>query len=61
MKVNANTLKPGNIIEFEGRLCRYLKGDVSQPGKGGAFLNVLYATYIETGNKGQYTLQNSRV
>lgn len=50
MKVNANTLKPGNIIEFEGRLCRYLKGDVSQPGKGGAFLNA-YMRDIETGTK----------
>ncbi len=50
MKVNANTLKPGNILEYEGRLYRYITGDISQPGKGGSFVNVVMRD-IETGSK----------
>ena len=50
MKVNANTLKSGNIIEHEGRLFRYVSGETSQPGKGGSYLNAVLRD-IETGSK----------
>lgn len=50
MRVNANTLKPGNIIEHEGRLFSVIKYDISQPGKGGAFANMDLRD-VENGNK----------
>ena len=50
MKVNANTLKNGNVIEHEGRLYSVISGDISQPGKGGSYINITMRD-IETGNK----------
>ena len=50
MKVNANTLKPGNIIEHNGKLFSIIKGEISQPGKGGAFVNMTMRD-IQNGNK----------
>lgn len=50
MKVNAITLKNGNIIEHEGRLYSVISGDISQPGKGGSYINVVMRD-IENGNK----------
>lgn len=38
MKVNGNTLRPGNIIEHKGRLWVVTKTMHTQPGKGGAYL-----------------------
>jgi elongation factor P len=40
MKVNANTLRVGNIIDHKGRLWVIVKTQHTQPGKGGAFLQV---------------------
>ena len=40
MKVNANTLRAGNVIEYNGRLCAVVKNDLIQPGKGAAVAQV---------------------
>ena len=40
MKVNANTLKVGNIIEHKKRLWNVVKVEHIKPGKGGAFAQV---------------------
>ena len=50
MKVNANTLKPGNVIEYNGKLFSIIKGEISQPGKGGAYVNMTMRD-IQNGNK----------
>ena len=40
MKINGNAIRPGNIIEHQGRLWRAVKIQHTQPGKGGAYLQV---------------------
>ena len=40
MKINAIDLKPGNVLEHQGKLWMVLKRDLVQPGKGGAFAQV---------------------
>lgn len=50
MKVNANTLRGGNVIEHNGRLCAVVKVDLIQPGKGAAVAQVELRD-IRTGNK----------
>ncbi|OUS11720.1 elongation factor P, partial [Rhodospirillales bacterium 47_12_T64] len=40
MKINGNAIRPGNIIEYKGRLMRAMKTQHTQPGKGGAYLQV---------------------
>ena len=40
MKINGNTVRPGMIIEHQGRLWRAVKIAHTQPGKGGAYLQV---------------------
>lgn len=40
MKIQANTIRPGNVIEHEGRQWGVLKIQLIQPGKGGAFIQV---------------------
>lgn len=40
MKINGNAIRPGNIIEHQGRLWRAAKIQHTQPGKGGAYLQV---------------------
>ncbi len=40
MKINGNAIRPGNVIEHQGRLWRAVKIFHTQPGKGGAFLQV---------------------
>ncbi|HVZ02984.1 MAG TPA: elongation factor P [Dongiaceae bacterium] len=40
MKINGNAIKIGNIIEHQGRLWRAVKTMHTQPGKGGAYLQV---------------------
>lgn len=34
MKVNAITLRAGNVIEYNGKLCVVVKNELNQPGKG---------------------------
>ena len=50
MKVNAITLRSGNVIEYNGRLCVVVKNDVVQPGKGNAVAQVELRD-LRTGNK----------
>lgn len=40
MKINGNAVRPGFIIEHQGRLWRAVKTQHTQPGKGGAYLQV---------------------
>jgi elongation factor P len=40
MKVNGNAIKIGNVIEHKGRLWRAVRTEHTQPGKGGAYLQV---------------------
>ena len=50
MKVNANTLKNGNIIEIKDRLWSVVGMEISQPGKGGAYANITLRD-VRNGNK----------
>ncbi len=40
MKVDGNSIRPGNVIEHNGGLWRAIKIAHTQPGKGGAYLQV---------------------
>lgn len=40
MKINANSLRVGNVIEYKNKLCTVLKVSHTQPGKGGAYVQV---------------------
>jgi len=40
MKVNANTLRPGNVINYNNKLWVVLKNDIQTPGKGAAVAQV---------------------
>ncbi|NQV45378.1 MAG: elongation factor P [Rhodospirillales bacterium] len=40
MKIDGNTIRPGMVIEHQGRLWRASKIAHTQPGKGGAYLQV---------------------
>ncbi len=50
MKVNAITLRSGNVIEYNGKLCVVVKNDIQQPGKG-ASVSQIELRDIRTGNK----------
>jgi len=50
MKINANLMRPGNIIEHNGKQWAILKAQIVQPGKGGAFITVEMRD-IRTGTK----------
>lgn len=40
MKIDGNAIRPGNVIEHKGSLWRAMKIQHTQPGKGGAYLQV---------------------
>ncbi len=40
MKINANNIRTGMVLEHEGRLWRVAKTQHTQPGKGGAYMQV---------------------
>ncbi len=40
MKIDGNEIRPGNVIEHQGRLWRAVKIQHVKPGKGGAYLQV---------------------
>ncbi len=40
MKIDGNAIRPGNVIEHQGRLWRAIKIQHVKPGKGGAYLQV---------------------
>ena len=50
MKVNAITIRPGNVLDYEGRLMLVTKIDLIQPGKGNAVIQVEMKD-IRTGTK----------
>jgi elongation factor P len=49
-KTNANSLRVGNVIEFQNQLWTILKRDHVKPGKGGAYIQVEMKNIV-TGNK----------
>ncbi|CAK0770492.1 Elongation factor P [uncultured Gammaproteobacteria bacterium] len=50
MKVNANTMRPGHVMEHNGKLWVVTKTQIVQPGKGGSFMQ-LEMKDARTGNK----------
>ena len=40
MKISGVDIRPGNIIEYEGGIWRAVKIQHTQPGKGGAYMQV---------------------
>lgn len=40
MKINGNEVRPNMVLEYEGRLWRVTKTSHTQPGKGGAYMQV---------------------
>lgn len=50
MKIQANTMRPGMVIEHQGKQWSILKTELLQPGKGGAFVQVEMRD-VSSGNK----------
>lgn len=50
MKINGNAIRPGNVIEYRDSLWRAVKIQHTQPGKGGAYLQVELRNLL-TGSK----------
>jgi len=50
MKVNAITIRPGNVLDYNNKLWVVLKIDIMQPGKGASVIQVEMRD-IDTGNK----------
>jgi elongation factor P len=50
MKIQANQIRPGMVLEHDGRQYAVLKIQIIQPGKGGAFIQVEMRD-IKSGNK----------
>ena len=50
MKINAIDVKPGNVLEHQGKLCLVVKRELIQPGKGGAFAQIEMRD-LRAGNK----------
>jgi elongation factor P len=47
MKINAVEIRPGNILEWDGGLWRAVKIQHTQPGKGGAYMQVELKNLID--------------
>ncbi len=50
MKTNANSLRVGNVVEYQNQLWSVLKRDHVKPGKGGAYIQIEMKN-ITTGTK----------
>lgn len=50
MGINANTVRPGNVLEHQGKLWRVVKTQHTMPGKGGAFIQ-MELKEIQSGTK----------
>lgn len=50
MKTNANSIRIGNVIEFQNQLWKVVKREHVKPGKGGAYIQVEMKNIV-TGNK----------
>lgn len=49
-KTNANSIRVGNVIEYQNQLWKVVKRDHVKPGKGGAYIQVEMKNIV-TGNK----------
>lgn len=58
MKVNANSIKLGNVLDHQNQLWKVTKRDHVKPGKGGAYIQ-LEMKNIKTGNKTNTRLASS--
>ena len=47
MKINAVEIRPGNILEYEGGIWKAVKIQHTQPGKGGAYMQVELKNLID--------------
>ena len=47
MKINAVEIRPGNILEYEGGIWKAVKIQHTQPGKGGAYMQVEMKNLID--------------
>jgi len=47
MKINSVDIRPGNILEYQGGLWRAVKIQHTQPGKGGAYMQVELKNLID--------------
>ena len=47
MKISGVDIRPGNIIEYEGGIWRAVKIQHTQPGKGGAYMQVELKNLID--------------
>ena len=54
MKIQANTIRPGNVIEYDGKQWNVLKTEMLLPGKGNAFIQVEMRD-VKSGNCLLYT------
>ncbi len=50
MKVNAISLRPGNVLDYNGKLCVVTKYEIMQPGKGASVIQVEMRD-LKSGNK----------
>lgn len=50
MKTNANSIRVGNVLEYQNQLWKVLKREHVKPGKGGAYVQVEMKNIV-TGNK----------
>lgn len=58
MKINGNQVRPGNVLEIDGKLLRVSKIAQTQPGKGGAYTQAELKDII-TGNKTNLRFRSS--
>ncbi len=56
MKVNANTLRPGNVMDYNSKLMVVTKIEILTPGKGAAVIKVEMKD-IKSGNKDNVTFR----
>ena len=47
MKISGVDIRPGNIIEYEGGIWKAVKIQHTQPGKGGAYMQVEMKNLID--------------
>jgi len=53
VKINGNSIRIGNVIEFEGRLWVAVKTQHTQPGKGGAYMQVELKNLVDGTKKNE--------
>jgi elongation factor P len=66
MKVNAITIRPGNVLEYEGKLMLVTRIEIIQPGKGNAVIQVEMkdartGTKTQTRFRTQETVERARL